>query len=515
MPGRQTAGPRLVPSVDNTAPSYHYGRSHPLTLAVIPAISAGFWTGLPIRSSSRLPRLRTFDSFLRFPDFRLLWCANFCANTGTWLQLLSVGWLVKDLSVDSQISGLLVVGVGAINTLPSLLVNPLTGVLGDRLDRRKLMMTVQAMAAALALGFAFLVDSEYIRAWHAYAYVLISGAFLAVSQPMQQVLVANSVPREAVSNAYALNVLTITGTRIFGPFIGGLLIFWLGYFWNFALESALYLSVVLFLVSMRVRYSTAHAEGPKRKFTPIADFRDGILYLWRQQREIFQMMVVSVIPNTVLHPVWFLLPLFTAEVLRANVDMGGYLLAVTGIGGFISTLAIATLGLPRRRGYVLLVTAAFSSACTMALAYSSWLPAAFFFLAVPLPVPLPHYPGHRGAHPRPRPVPRPHLRSAGLRARFPHRCQRPRRYAGRRHLWCSPSSPTSTAPAPSQCWPTSAVSSPLPASSSVCWQTPPLPPWPSWPLAPSALPSPPSAPYPCGRSAPWHKEKSPVRLRTP
>ena len=292
-----------------------------------------------------------------------------------------MGWLVKDLSVDSQISGLLVVGVGAINTLPSLLVNPLTGVLGDRLDRRKLMMTVQAMAAALALGFAFLVDSEYIRAWHAYAYVLISGAFLAVSQPMQQVLVANSVPREAVSNAYALNVLTITGTRIFGPFIGGLLIFWLGYFWNFALESALYLSVVLFLVSMRVRYSTAHAEGPKRKFTPIADFRDGILYLWRQQREIFQMMVVSVIPNTVLHPVWFLLPLFTAEVLRANVDMGGYLLAVTGIGGFISTLAIATLGLPRRRGYVLLVTAAFSSACTMALAYSSWLPAAFFFLA--------------------------------------------------------------------------------------------------------------------------------------
>ncbi len=292
-----------------------------------------------------------------------------------------MGWLVKDLSVDSQISGLLVVGVGAINTLPSLLVNPLTGVLGDRLDRRKLMMTVQAMAAALALGFAFLVDSEYIRAWHAYAYVLISGAFLAISQPMQQVLVANSVPREAVSNAYALNVLTITGTRIFGPFIGGLLIFWLGYFWNFALESALYLSVVLFLVSMRVRYSTAHAEGPKRKFTPIADFRDGILYLWRQQREIFQMMVVSVIPNTVLHPVWFLLPLFTAEVLRANVDMGGYLLAVTGIGGFISTLAIATLGLPRRRGYVLLVTAAFSSACTMALAYSSWLPAAFFFLA--------------------------------------------------------------------------------------------------------------------------------------
>ena len=295
--------------------------------------------------------------------------------------MLSVGWLVKDLSADSQIGGLLVVGVGAINTLPGLLVNPLTGVLGDRLDRRKLMMTVQGMGAVLALGFAFLVDSEYIRAWHAYAYVLVSGAFLAVTQPLQQVLVSNSVPRQAVSNAYAINVLTVTGTRIFGPFVGGLLIFWLGYFWNFALESALYLAVVLFLVSMRLRYATPVPEGTKRRFTPIADFRDGILHLWQQQREIFQMMVVSVIPNTVLHPVWFLLPLFTAQVLHADVDMGGYLLAVTGVGGFISTLIIASFGLPKRRGYVLLVTAAFSSACTMALAYSSWLPAAFFFLA--------------------------------------------------------------------------------------------------------------------------------------
>ena len=295
---------------------------------------------------------------------------------------MSVGWLVKDLSEGSAIGGLLVVSVGAINTLPSLLVNPLTGVLGDRLDRRKLMMTVQALGAALALGFAFLVDSEFIRAWHAYVYVLISGSFLAITQPLQQVLVANTVPREAVSNAYAVNVLTITGTRIFGPFIGGLLIFWLGYFWNFALEAALYAAVVLFMVSIRLQYTTLATDRGDRRFSPIADFRDGILHLWRRQREVLQMMVLSFIPNTVLHLVWFLLPLFTAQVLNADADMGGYLLAITGVGGFMSTLIIASFGLPSRRGNLLLATAACSAICTMAFAYSSWLFAAFLFLAL-------------------------------------------------------------------------------------------------------------------------------------
>ena len=83
----------------------------------------------------------------------------------------------------------------AINTLPGLVVNPLAGVLGDRLDRRKLVIVVQSFSAVLALAFAFLVASDYIRPWHAYAYVLISGSCLAITQPMQQVLISNTVPR--------------------------------------------------------------------------------------------------------------------------------------------------------------------------------------------------------------------------------------------------------------------------------------------------------------------------------
>lgn len=299
-----------------------------------------------------------------------------------WLQLLTTGWLVKDLSEGTEIGGLLVASIGAINTLPMLLMNPVSGVLGDRLDRRKLVMAMHSLGAILAFGFAFLADSEIVRFWHPFAYVLLSGALLAINQPLQQVMVANSVPRELVGSAYALNVLTITGTRIFGPFAGGLLIFWLGYFWNFALEGVLYLAVVLFLISVRLRYAEGTQGRAARGFTPLADFRDVIVHLWRRQREVLQLMVLSMIPNTILHPVWFLLPLFTVQVLHADADMGGYLLAVTGVGGFMSSVVIASLGLPSRRGYLLLGTAALSSATTMAFAFSSWLPAAFVFLAL-------------------------------------------------------------------------------------------------------------------------------------
>lgn len=295
---------------------------------------------------------------------------------------MSIGWLVKDLSAGTGIGGLLVLSVSAINTLPGLLVNPITGVLGDRLDRRKLAITMQSVSAVLALSFAFLVATDHVRPWHAYAYVLISGSCLAITQPMQQVLISNTVPRESLVNAYAINTLTVTGTRIFGPFAGGILIFTLGYFWNFALEAALYLGVVLLLLPMRTPYTgspEATAEG--RRFSPLADIKDGLLHLWRNQREVLEIAVLSVVPNTILHPVWFLLPLFTVEVLQAQANMGGYLLAITGVGGLLSTLTIATWGIPFRRGYTLFGAAALSSVATILFAFSSWDWAAFTLLA--------------------------------------------------------------------------------------------------------------------------------------
>lgn len=331
--------------------------------------------------SLRLPRLHTLDSWLAYRDFRLLWLANFCGFTAQWLQLLSIGWLVNDLSVGSGIGGLLVLSVSAINTLPGLVVNPITGVLGDRLDRRKLCIVVQAASAILALGFAFLVASGHVRPWHVYVYVLVSGSFLAITQPMQQVLISNTVPRESLVNAYAVNTLTITGTRAFGPFVGGLLIFTLGYFWNFALEAALYLGVVLMLLPMRTQYTNTEPANERGQFSPLGDIKDGLRHLWRNQREVLEIAVLSVIPNTILHPVWFLLPLFTVEVLQAHSDMGGYLLAITGVGGLLSTLVIATWGLPFRRGYILFGAAALSSLATILFAFSSWLWAAFTVLA--------------------------------------------------------------------------------------------------------------------------------------
>ena len=132
-----------------------------------------------------MPSLHTLDSLRRYRDYRLLWTSNFCANSGQWFQLLTVGWLVRELTSGSSTSALLVVTVGGASSLPVLLVGPWGGVLGDRVDRRTLVMVTQGIMAIAAILFALLVHSGQIQVWHAYSYVILIGVGLAISRPVR------------------------------------------------------------------------------------------------------------------------------------------------------------------------------------------------------------------------------------------------------------------------------------------------------------------------------------------
>ena len=324
-----------------------------------------------------MSHLHTFESLTTYRNYRLLWTGNFFSNSAQWLQLLSIGWLVRELTAGSSASVLQVVIVGGLSTLPVLLVGPWGGVWGDRVDRRKLLMRIQTFMAVLAALFALLVASDnelgisdQLRVGLAYSYVLASGVCLAIAQPMRQALIANTVPPEGFGNAYAANSLSITGTRIFGPFVGGILIASLGFTANFLVEAALYAAAVLVYLPMKTPFQR---EAPTRRRSPISDFGEGLRFIRREKRIILTLILLGLIPNVVLHQVWFLLPVFTADVLRREADVGGFLLSATGVGGFVSSVIIASIGFTFKKGPVALASILASSIFVLLFALSPWL----------------------------------------------------------------------------------------------------------------------------------------------
>src|SRR5438270_221515 len=71
---------------------------------------------------------------------------------GTWVQSVAVMWLAYGLSGSTWFTGL----IGFLNSVPHLFLAPFAGVLGDRVDRRKVLVVVLTLLALQAAALAVL-----------------------------------------------------------------------------------------------------------------------------------------------------------------------------------------------------------------------------------------------------------------------------------------------------------------------------------------------------------------------
>ena len=86
-------------------------------------------------SSQRRFRFQTFAS-LRHLDYRYLWTGTLMMSAGQWIQQVTLGWLLYDLTGNSMLLGAL----NGLRALPFLVTGPMAGVAADRMDRRKLLL---------------------------------------------------------------------------------------------------------------------------------------------------------------------------------------------------------------------------------------------------------------------------------------------------------------------------------------------------------------------------------------
>lgn len=317
---------------------------------------------------------RTFDSLRNNRDYRFLFAGNISANGAQWLQIFTVGWLVLSISEGSALHS---VAVAGIRSLPILGLGPWAGVLADRIDRRLIAIVTHIVQVVLAVGFAVLIAGEWVQVWHAYLYMLLSGAAHAAQQPVRHALVANTVPRSDLANALALNAMGVNIMRLSGPLVGGLLISTVGFKWNFFFEAALYGGMVLLLLPMKTPYREASTA---RRVSAFANLKDGLVYILGNS-PIRRLTMLNFLRTTVFMPLVLLVPAYTQNALDAGVGVGTVMVALMGSGGLTTTIIVATWGFFTRKGLVVLLSLLSGSLVVMLLGLTHWV-----WVALPLMV---------------------------------------------------------------------------------------------------------------------------------
>ena len=322
----------------------------------------------------RRRRLQTFSS-LKYRNFRYLLAGTLFTSGGNWVQQVTLGWLAYDLTGSAILVGTL----SGIRALPFLVVGPIGGVLTDRMDRRRLLMTTQLVLLVLALGFALLVASGRHQVWHLFAFSLLSGIIWAISNPIRQALVATSVPRESMMNAIALNSAAFNAMRTIGPAAGGLLIALTGPATNFFIQALCFLGVYLVVWPLDIPQRDASAQ---RRVSMLASFREGVRYAIKDP-VIMALLIVALIPSLFMMPFTHLImPVFSEEVLDAGPEGLGFLFAAMGVGALVGTLGLASAGNVSRKGWLLLTFATGAGVGVILFSFTTSLPLALLALVV-------------------------------------------------------------------------------------------------------------------------------------
>jgi dTMP kinase len=145
---------------------------------------------------------------LAIPAFRKLWNSMLFSSLGDWLGLLATTALAAQLSGGSYATAnFAIAGVFIARLLPAVFLGPIAGVIADRFDRRKLMVSVDIMRGALYIS----IPIVHTYFWLYTAMILVECLTLFWS-PAKDASVPNLVPREKLENANQVSLLAAYGT---------------------------------------------------------------------------------------------------------------------------------------------------------------------------------------------------------------------------------------------------------------------------------------------------------------
>jgi dTMP kinase len=130
------------------------------------------------------------------------------SSLGDWLGLLATTAMAQQLSDgDYATANFAIAGVFIARLLPAVFLGPLAGVIADKLDRRKLMVSCDIVRAGLYISIP--IFHNYF--WLYTATILVECVTLFWS-PAKEASVPNLVPREKLESANQVSLLAAYGT---------------------------------------------------------------------------------------------------------------------------------------------------------------------------------------------------------------------------------------------------------------------------------------------------------------
>jgi predicted MFS family arabinose efflux permease len=279
------------------------------------------------RYKAKLMHIPAAFAPLRETEFRRYYLGQLVSVLGTWMQAIALPWLAYTISGQ-------------------MLLPPFAGVLGDFVNKRKLLIALYLTQMVPVVILATLTYLGKVEIWHIMVLATVIGLCSGVEMPIRWASFSEMLKdKTLLPNAIALNAAALNLGRVLGPAIGGALIAWVGESACFAINAISFLAVV----SQLARASWGDVAPRTERAQVWESFKAGGRAAFGDPFVRLSLITVSII-SFALGNYSTVMPVFAKDVLKGDAQTLGALMSCMGIGALASTIYLATRkgrGLPQ------------------------------------------------------------------------------------------------------------------------------------------------------------------------
>ncbi|MBZ5524624.1 MAG: MFS transporter [Acidobacteriia bacterium] len=219
-------------------------------------------------------------SVLKHRGLKLIFAANMISMIGSGMNSAAVTWYVLQVTHSEVALGTLLM----LQTIPALLLLPLSGVVIDREDRRHLVMLLDAVRAIAILIVAVLAWRGVARLWQVYLVSIIVAAGFWMFWPTINALIQELTPESDFVHANSFLIAGLQGGWLIAGAAVGFLYNWIGLGGILFIDFASYvLSFTCYLFVRKGRQTVKAATTPEKHEGAIhhyfRELREGIGYI--------------------------------------------------------------------------------------------------------------------------------------------------------------------------------------------------------------------------------------------
>jgi len=291
-------------------------------------------SSIPVSRRTNPHKIGSARAAFHVRDFRRIWFGSFASNIGTWIQNVVLPVYVYARTGRASFVALLIFA----QLGPILLLSIPGGVIADRVDRKKFLISMQAVQLFCSLLLAlFAANNSPI--WMLFLAQLGVGVGNALNIPAWSAMLTSLVPPSDIAGAISLNSTVLNGARVVGPIIVALLSQWsVTSSEFFAINAATYLFVIFALLSVKVPAIAFDTTAGWRRFT--------FAFKIARERVVISRLILTLASFSLLSlPYVGLFPAIAQTNFGIESQSATYnwIYATWGLGACVGGLSVSTL----------------------------------------------------------------------------------------------------------------------------------------------------------------------------